>query len=74
MRVVDDSTWAWTFVRSEDFRTLARFGFSSEPAVLEARGRRVDGARVIELRVRERGAWRVVSRTVERSDPRLTLD
>jgi hypothetical protein len=70
----EGNPWEWTFVRSDDFRTLARFSFGSGPALLEARGRLVDDARVIELRVRHHGAWRVVSRTVEKSDPRRALD
>jgi hypothetical protein len=70
----EGNPWEWTFVKTERFRTLARFSVGSEPGVHEARGRRVDDARVVELRGRDCGAWRVVSRTVERSDPRRMLD
>jgi hypothetical protein len=54
------------FARSEQDLTLARFSFDSEPTIVEAQGRHVNGARVVELRVLERGSWRVVSRTIEK--------
>lgn len=70
----DGNPWAWSFVGSDEPRTLARFSFAGEPDALEARGSRVDGARVIELRVRDRGTWRVVSRTVDESASHGSLD
>jgi hypothetical protein len=70
---LEGNPWTWSFVGTEEPQTLARFSFRG--GELEARGRRVDGTRVVELRVRQGGEWSVVSRTVSDGKiPRTTLD
>lgn len=58
-----ENPWQWTALQ-RDVRTVARFTFASEPSVLEVRGNELDRQRSIELRVKDHGAWRVVSDTL----------